>query len=120
MCLLAAVVAMWVATGTTRLSDILVDDVWSTSPGFAAFVAVLIAMAGFTKSAQFPFHAWLPDAMVAITVVLAAVHHGKLHAIGGAGGIGSAQEARGRRDLAGAKDEPRAILEHIGDAPPVS
>ncbi|MFI7580823.1 DUF4040 family protein [Kocuria kalidii] len=74
LCLLTAAVAMWVATGTTRLSEILVDDVWSTSPGFAAFVAVLIAVAGFTKSAQFPFHAWLPDAMVAITPVSAYLH----------------------------------------------
>lgn len=54
--LLAAVVAMWLRTGTTSISGVLVHDVWSTDPGFTAAIAVSVAVAAFTKSAQFPFH----------------------------------------------------------------
>ena len=72
--LLAAVTVMIIATGTTRLSDILVDPVWSANGALTTAVAVLIAMAAFTKSAQFPFQAWLPDSMVAITPVSAYLH----------------------------------------------
>ncbi|MEV8272153.1 DUF4040 family protein [Microbacterium sp. NPDC077184] len=71
--LLAAVVVMWVGTGTTRITDVLVSDAW-TQPAFTIPVAVLLAGAVFTKSAQFPFQAWLPDSMVAITPVSAYLH----------------------------------------------
>lgn len=72
--LLAAVTVMIIATGTTRLSEILVDPVWSSNGALTTTVAVLIALAAFTKSAQFPFQAWLPDSMVAITPVSAYLH----------------------------------------------
>ncbi len=72
--LLAAVSLIVIRTGTTSLTQALAAPVWREDPGFATVAAVLVLTAGFTKSAQFPFHAWLPDAMAAITPVSAYLH----------------------------------------------
>ena len=72
--LLLAVAAIWWRTGTTSLSVALAHEVWSSDPGFTTLIAILVALAGFTKAAQFPFHVWLPDAMAAITPVSAYLH----------------------------------------------
>lgn len=72
--LLAAVVVMAVKVGSTRLSVILTDPIWAHDTAFTATVAMLLALAVFTKSAQFPFQAWLPDSMVAVTPVSAYLH----------------------------------------------
>lgn len=72
--LLAGVITMAVATGTTQLSAIITATVWADNPTLTTVVAVLIAVAAFTKSAQFPFQAWLPDSMVAITPVSTYLH----------------------------------------------
>lgn len=72
--LLTAVLWIIVRTGTTSLSEALHHEVWQQDATFTGVVAVLIAFAAFTKSAQFPFHLWLPDAMVAPAPVSAYLH----------------------------------------------
>lgn len=72
--LLSAVLWIIVRTGTTSLSEALQHQVWHDDAVFTGVVAVLIAFAAFTKSAQFPFHLWLPDAMVAPAPVSAYLH----------------------------------------------
>jgi multicomponent Na+:H+ antiporter subunit A len=72
--LLVAVVMITAVTGTTDLATILADPDRILDSPFALPIALLIMVAAFTKSAQLPFHTWLPGAMVAITPVSAYLH----------------------------------------------
>lgn len=71
LCLLLGLVVLGRAAGTYQLSGILAEPPSGTPVTVAL---VLIALGAFTKSAQYPFHAWLPGAMVAPTPVSAYLH----------------------------------------------
>ncbi|MGD9703822.1 MAG: hydrogen gas-evolving membrane-bound hydrogenase subunit E [Acidimicrobiia bacterium] len=75
LAMLAGFVLLGQRAGSYRLSDVLV--VLAGSPSFDGTVIaglVLVLVGAFTKSAQYPFHSWLPGAMAAPTPVSAYLH----------------------------------------------
>ncbi|GAE27095.1 Na(+) H(+) antiporter subunit A [Halalkalibacter wakoensis JCM 9140] len=65
---------LYIMTGTFSIREIIGSlDLVTTSSLFLPAM-FLILLGAFTKSAQFPFHIWLPDAMEAPTPVSAYLH----------------------------------------------
>jgi multicomponent K+:H+ antiporter subunit A len=72
--LLLGIILIFSITGTMDMAALLSSgDVLRDSSLYPA-VLILIALACFTKSAQTPFHIWLPDAMSAPTPASAYLH----------------------------------------------
>ena len=71
LAMLVGFVLIGQAAGTYRMSSVLADPPGGTT---VIWALVLVAIGAAAKSAQYPFHSWLPGAMVAPTPVSAYLH----------------------------------------------
>jgi len=85
--LVAALVLTYRCIGTTEYTEIfaMADAIHAgTAPtSFSTgWIGILLVLGAMTKSAQFPFHSWLPDTMETPTPVSALMHAGVINAGG--------------------------------------
>lgn len=74
LCLFAGVLLLGEVVGSYDLDRVLSSGALIRSHALYVPVLVLVVLGAITKSAQFPFHFWLPSAMAAPTPVSAYLH----------------------------------------------
>ncbi|MFO7720989.1 MAG: putative monovalent cation/H+ antiporter subunit A [Gillisia sp.] len=74
LALLAGLILLGIGGQTNTISELLMRGDQIAESGFLHVAMMLIIVGCFTKSAQFPFHFWLPAAMAAPTPVSAYLH----------------------------------------------
>ena len=79
--LLAAAILLYAGHGTWRIDEVVASINGGNHAGLPA-AAFLLAFCAMLKSAQFPFHSWLPDTMDTPTPVSALMHAGIINAGG--------------------------------------
>ncbi len=82
LALLGGLILVAIAAGTTSLSGIIAARETVLAHPAAVPAMLLIILGCFTKSAQVPFHFWLPNAMAAPTPVSAYLHSATMVKLG--------------------------------------
>lgn len=82
LALLGAFIFIGIALGTFSFSEVILRSSDLASSPYLPAILPLLLIGAFTKSAQFPFHFWLPNAMQAPTPASAYLHSATMVKLG--------------------------------------